>query len=56
MPRVKTFDQKEALGKAMELFWEKGYEATSLSDLTTRLNIGKGSFYNTFGSKRQLYS
>ncbi len=55
MPRIKMFDQEEAFGKALDLFWEKGYEATSLSDLTAHLNIGKGSFYDTFGSKKQLF-
>jgi TetR/AcrR family transcriptional repressor of nem operon len=55
MPRVKLFDKEEALKKAMELFWEKGYAATSLSDLTSHLGIGKGSFYATFNSKRSLF-
>ena len=55
MPRVKLFDEQEALGQALELFWEKGYEATSLSDLTATLGIGKGSFYDTFESKRRLF-
>ncbi len=55
MPRVKLFNEEEALGKALELFWEKGYESTSLSNLTTHLSIGKGSFYDTFGSKKQLF-
>ena len=44
MPRVKSFDKEEALGKALNLFWEKGYEATSLTDLTTHLGIEKGRF------------
>jgi len=39
----------------MELFWEKGYASTSLSDLTTHLGIGKGSFYATFKSKQALF-
>lgn len=56
MPRVKLFDKDEAIRKAMELFWEKGYEATSLNDLTERLGIGKGSFYATFNSKRELFN
>ena len=55
MPRVKLFNKEEALKKAMELFWEKGYAATSLSDLTNHLGIGKGSFYATFNSKQALF-
>ena len=56
MPRVKLFDEEEALKKAMELFWEKGYANTSLCDLTDHLGIGKGSFYATFGSKEALFA
>lgn len=56
MPRSKLFDQDKAVRKAMELFWEKGYEATSLSDLTKHLGIGKGSFYATFESKENLFN
>lgn len=55
MPRVELFDKNEVMEKALNLFWKKGYEATSLSDLTEELGIGKGSFYNTFGSKRKLF-
>ena len=55
MPRIKLFNKEEALKKAMELFWEKGYASTSLSDLTTHLGIGKGSFYATFKSKQALF-
>lgn len=55
MPRVKLFDQDEALNKAMELFWEKGYASTSLLDLTEHLGISKGSFYDTFYSKRIIF-
>jgi len=55
MPRGKLFDKEEALKKAMELFWEKGYASTSLSDLTAHLGIGKGSFYATFNSKQALF-
>ena len=52
--RPKIFDQEKALEKASKLFWEKGYEATSLEDLITVMGIQKGSFYNTFGNKKQL--
>jgi len=55
MPRVKLFNRDEALMKALMLFWEKGFESTSLSDLTKKLGIGKGSFYDTFGSKKNLF-
>ena len=55
MPRVKLFNEEEALTKAMTLFWEKGYTVTSLTDLTSGLGISKGSFYDTFGSKRALF-
>lgn len=53
--RPKIFDQQHALEKASLLFWKKGYEATSLDDLVTEMGIQKGSFYNTFGSKKQLF-
>ncbi len=55
MPKTELFDKNEVIKKALNLFWKKGYEATSLSDLTEELGIGKGSFYNTFGSKRKLF-
>ena len=56
MARLKTFREEEVVQKAMELFWEKGYEETSLADLTDRLGIGKGSFYATFKSKEALFN
>ncbi len=55
MPRTKNFDTNVALEDAMNLFWEKGYEATSLADLTEKIGIGKGSFYDTFKGKRELF-
>jgi TetR/AcrR family transcriptional repressor of nem operon len=55
MPRVKEFDPDVALGKALELFWSRGYEATSMADLVAHLGIGRASLYATFGSKRDLY-
>ena len=50
------FDRQGALATAMELFWVKGYEATSIADLTTALGIGSTSLYAAFGSKEQLYT
>ena len=55
MPWEKSFDIGEAVDKATEVFWAKGYEATSLSDLTQAMGVNKGSFYNAFGSKKALF-
>jgi TetR/AcrR family transcriptional repressor of nem operon len=52
---MREFDPEAAVGAAMELFWEQGYEATSVDDLVARLGIGRGSLYATFGSKHALY-
>ncbi|MGP1255371.1 MAG: TetR/AcrR family transcriptional regulator [Kiloniellales bacterium] len=56
MPWEKAFDVEEAIDRATEIFWAKGYEATSLSDLLKATGINKGSFYNAFGSKKQLFT
>lgn len=55
MPRPKAFDPDNALEKAMHVFWHKGYEATSMEDLLTAMNLNRGSLYDTFGDKRQLF-
>ncbi|MER5750398.1 TetR family transcriptional regulator [Streptomyces sp. NPDC002088] len=55
MARSKEFDPDAALESALELFWRRGYEATSVADLVDRLGIGRASIYATYGNKRDLY-
>ncbi|WP_018656308.1 TetR/AcrR family transcriptional regulator [Actinomadura flavalba] len=55
MARTKEFDPDAVLHRAMELFWARGYEATTMADLVEHLGIGRASIYATFGGKRDLY-
>ncbi|AUD21464.1 TetR/AcrR family transcriptional regulator [Bacillus cereus group sp. BC251] len=55
MARLREFDEEKALDAAMQLFWEKGYAATSLSDLTAKMEIQKPSLYSAFGDKEGLF-
>jgi TetR/AcrR family transcriptional regulator, transcriptional repressor for nem operon len=55
MPRPKEFNPDEAIEKAMHVFWHKGYEATSIEDLLGAMDLNRGSLYDTFGDKRQLF-
>ena len=51
----KQFEREEVLLKALDLFWERGFEATSLADLQAAMGIGRQSLYDTFGDKRSLF-
>lgn len=55
MARPKEFNRDQVVDKAMGLFWEKGYDASSVEDLVQCTGIGRGSLYDTFGDKRALY-
>ncbi|MEO1370074.1 MAG: TetR/AcrR family transcriptional regulator [Acidobacteriota bacterium] len=55
MPRETQFDIDETLEKAGDAFWRHGFEATSMSALLAAMGIQKGSFYNTYGSKHEVY-
>ncbi|MEV4219037.1 TetR/AcrR family transcriptional regulator [Nonomuraea sp. ATR24] len=55
MARAKEFDPEVALRRAQELFWERGYEATSMADLVEHLGVARASIYATFGGKHELY-
>lgn len=55
MARSKEFDIDEVLEKAMHLFWQQGYEKTSMQDLVAGMGIHKRSMYDTFGDKHTLY-
>jgi len=54
--RPRAFDRNAALEQATQLFWHKGYAATSISDLTEAMGIGSPSLYAAFGSKDELYA
>ena len=55
MPRKKEFDVDVVLDKAMNAFWSRGYEATSLNDLLDCMQIQRASLYNAFGDKHSLF-
>lgn len=55
MARPPEFDRSQALVSALHLFWEKGYERTTVRDLTDAMGISAPSLYNAFGGKQELF-
>ncbi len=55
MARPREFNMDEALERAMNAFWSRGYEATSLADLMEAMDLQKGSIYKAFGDKHSLF-
>jgi AcrR family transcriptional regulator len=53
--RPRIFDMDEALDKALEIFWKRGYEGASIAELTETLGITKPSLYTAFGNKEELF-
>jgi TetR/AcrR family transcriptional repressor of nem operon len=56
MARLKAFDEQRAIDAAVDCFWSRGYEATSVRDLADSMGIGGASLYNAYGDKRALFS
>ncbi len=53
--RPKEFERDEVLARARDVFWARGYDGSSLDDLTEAMGIGRGSLYNEFGDKHSLF-
>lgn len=53
--RPRNFDREQALARAMEVFWAKGYADTSMTDLTQAMGVAAPSLYAAFGSKEDLF-
>ena len=55
MARPRSFDRYQVLDRALDAFWQRGYEATSVQHLVDAMGISRASLYNAFGSKRELF-
>ena len=53
--RPREFDTEEALAKALRVFWERGFQATSITDLTAATGVGRTGLYAAFGDKESLF-
>lgn len=55
MPKIETFDKTVAVNQALDVFHDKGYNATSMQDLVDATGLNRSSIYNTFGCKLDLF-
>src|SRR5690242_11014867 len=55
MPKTKQFDENEVLRKARNVFWEKGFNGTSMDELVRATGLSRSSIYDTFGDKHGLF-
>lgn len=55
MPRPRKFDETEVLGRVRNCFWERGYDGTSMQDLSEATGLGPQSLYGAFGNKHELF-
>lgn len=55
MPRIEVFDRTHVLEKVKHLFWDKGFNGTSMQDLVDATGLNRSSLYNSFGNKKALY-
>lgn len=56
MARPQQFDRDDVLDKALNVFWDKGFESASVQDLVDATGLNRGSLYNTFGDKAELFA
>ncbi|ANI42900.1 TetR/AcrR family transcriptional regulator [Mycolicibacterium vaccae] len=55
MARPRKFDEAEVVEASRDLFWDQGYAATSIDDLSAATGLGRGSFYKAFGDKHSMF-
>jgi AcrR family transcriptional regulator len=53
--RPRSFDERDALEKATQVFWSKGYDGVTIEDLVAGMGVGKPSLYSVFGDKRTVF-
>jgi len=53
--RPRSFDERDALEKATQVFWSKGYDGVTIDDLVAGMGVGRPSLYSVFGDKRTLF-